>query len=177
MPFYQGDSVTLTWQIDGANHIFIDEEEQTGNSLEVTLDYVGTKQFKVRATNSDGIAECVIALEVLPCPKFAIHPSATVLHKGRNENVVFRWTIENARDIKLICGNETTEISDSGEATFSPINDTQFVFESKGIEGNRIFRHIIPIKIREAARIDFRAGSTIYFNGQAVNRRADLFAQ
>lgn len=156
VPFFQGDGVTLTWQIDGANHIFVDDEEQNGNSLEVTLDSVGTKQFKVRATNSDGTAERDITLEVLPCPKFEIHPSATVLHKGRNENVVFRWTIENAKDIKLISGNETTEITESGEATFSPIEDTQFTFEAKGLEGNRVFRHIIPIKIREAARIDFK---------------------
>ncbi len=156
VPFFQGDSVTLTWQIDGANHIFIDDEEQNGNSLEITLDSVGSKQFKVRATNSDGTAERVITLGILPCPKFEIHPSATVLHKGRNENVVFRWTIENAKDIKLICGNETTEISESGEATFAPIEDTQFVFEAKGLEGNRVFRHIVPIKIRDAARIDFK---------------------
>lgn len=156
VPFFQGDSVTLTWQIDGANHIFIDEEEQIGNSIDVTLDSIGTKQFKVRATNSDGIAERVVTLEVLPCPKFEIYPSATVLHKGRNENVVFRWTIENARDIKLISGNEATEITESGEATFSPIDDTLFIFEAKGLEGNRVFRHIIPIKIREAARIDFK---------------------
>lgn len=156
VPFFQGDSVTITWQIDFANHIFIDDEEQQGNSLEVTLDSIGTKQFKVRATNSDGTAERDITLEILPCPKFEIHPSATVLHKGRNENVVFRWTIENARDIKLINGNETTAITDSGEATFSPIEDTQFTFEARGLEGNRVFRHIIPIKIREAARIDFK---------------------
>lgn len=156
MPFFQGDSVTLTWQIDGANHIFIDEVEQQGNSLEFTLESVGTKQFKVRATNSDGTAERVVTLEVLPCPKFEIHSSATVLHKGRNENVVFRWTIENARDIKLISGNERTELTETGEATFSPIEDTQFTFEAKGLEGNRVFRHIIPIKIREAARIDFK---------------------
>lgn len=157
VPFYQGDSITLTWQIDGANHIFIDEEEQNDNSLEVTLDSIGTKQFKIRATNTDGTAERVVTIEVLPCPKFEIQPSATVLHKGRNEKVIFHWTIKNAREIKLINGNETTEITESGEATFSPIDDTQFVFEAKGLEGNRKFRHIIPIKIREAARIDFRA--------------------
>lgn len=156
VPFFQGDSVTLTWQIDDANHIFVDDEEQNGNSLEVTLDSVGSKQFKVRATNSDGTAEKTITLEVLPCPKFEIHPSATVLHKGRNENVVFRWTIENARDIKLISGNENTAITESGEAAFTPIEDTKFVFEAKGLEGSRVFRHIIPIKIREAARIDFK---------------------
>lgn len=156
VPFFQGDSVNLTWQIDGANHIFIEDEEQNGNSLEVSLDSVGTKQFKVRATNSDGTAERIIKLEVLPCPKFKIHPSATVLHKGRSENIVFRWTIENAKDIKLISGHETTEISESGEATFAPIEDTQFVFEARGLEGNRVFRHIIPIKIRDAARIDFK---------------------
>lgn len=156
LPFYQGDSVTLTWQIDAANHIFIDDEEQHGNSLEVSLDTVGQKKFKLRATNSDGTAEREITLEVLPCPKFEIHPSATVLHMGRNENVVFRWTIENARDIKLISRNDCTEISESGEATFSPIEDTQFTFEAKGMEGNRVFRHIIPIKIREAARIEFK---------------------
>lgn len=157
VPFFQGDRITLTWHIDFANHIFIDDDEQNGNTLEATLNSVGTKQFKVRATNSDGTAERVVTIEVLPCPKFEIHPSATVLHKGRNENVVFRWTIKNVRDIKLISGSETSEITESGEATFSPIEDTQFTFEAKGIEGNRVFQHIIPIKIREAARIDFKA--------------------
>ncbi|MBP3298766.1 MAG: hypothetical protein J6L73_03695 [Muribaculaceae bacterium] len=156
VPFFQGDSATLTWQIDGANHIFIDEEEQIGNSLKITLDSVGAKQFKVKATNSDGTAERVVTLEVLPCPEFEIHPSATVLHKGRNENVVFRWIINNARDIKLISSNETKKITNLGAATFTPINDTQFTFEAKGLEGSRVFRHIIPIKIREAARIDFK---------------------
>ena len=155
-PFFQGDCVKLIWKIDGANHIFIDEEEQSDNFLEVKLDTIGVKQFKVRATNVDGIAERVLTFEVLPCPKFEIHPSATVLHKGRNEDLVFRWAIENARDIKLISGSETTELSDSGEATFTPIEDTQFVFEAKGLDGDRVFRHIIPIKIREAARIDFK---------------------
>ena len=156
VPFFQGDSVILTWQIDDANHIFIDDEEQNGNSLEVSLDYVGSKQFKIRATNSDGTAERVITIEVLPCPIFEIHPSATVLHKGRNENVIFRWTIENARNIKIVNGNETTEIPELGEAIYSPINDTEFVFEARGLEGNRVFRHIIPVKIREEARIDFK---------------------
>lgn len=155
-PFFQGDCVKLIWKIDGANHIFIDEEEQSDNFLEVKLDTIGVKQFKVRATNVDGIAERVLTFEVLPCPKFEIHPSATVLHRGRNEDLVFRWAIENARDIKLISGSETTELSDSGEATFTPIEDTQFVFEAKGLDGDRVFRHIIPIKIREAARIDFK---------------------
>lgn len=156
VPFFQGDHATLFWQIDGANHIFVDEEEQNGNSLEVTLDSLGAKQINVRATNSDGTAERVVTIEVLPCPKFDVHPSATVLHKSRNENVVFRWTIENARNIRLISANETTEIPESGEIVFSPIDDTQFIFEANGLEGNRVFRHIIPIKIREAARIDFK---------------------
>ncbi len=174
LPFFQGDRVTLTWQIDGANHIFIDEEEQNGNSLEVMLDSAGTRQFKVRATNSDGIAERVVTLEVLPCPKFDIHPSATVLHKGRNENVIFRWNIENARNIKIINGNETIEIAKTGEATFSPIDDSQFVFEANGLEGNRIFRHIIPIKIRESARIDFKINRQFSYPNLPITLQWDV---
>ena len=156
VPFFQGDSITLTWQIDGANHIFVNDEEQNRNSFEVSLDSIGTKQFKVRATNSDGTAERVITLEVLPCPEFEIHPSKTVLHKGRNENVILRWNIKNARNIRIVTENDTTEIAESGEATFSPSYDTRFVFEAKGQQGNRVFRHIIPIIIREAAHIDFK---------------------
>lgn len=155
IPFYHGDTVTICWQVDGANHIYVDGQEQTENSLEISLDWIGIRHIKLRATNSDGTAERDLTVEALPCPKFNIHPSATVLHKGRNENVVFRWTIENARDIKLIGSDNAIAISDSGEATFSPIDDTQFVFEAKGLEGNRIFRNIVPIIIREAARINF----------------------
>lgn len=155
VPFYQGDSVTLSWQIDGANHVFLDDKEQSSNSLEVSLDSIGQKRFKIKATNSDGIAEREIVLDVHPCPKFSIHPSATVLHKGRSENVVLRWNVEKARDIRLINGSKAIDIDASGEATFTPIEDTQFVFQAKGIEGNRMFTHIIPIKLRESASIDF----------------------
>ena len=156
VPFFQGDNVTLSWQIDGANHIYVDEEERHGDSLRVSLDSVGTKIIKVRATNSDGIAERILRLDVLPCPKFNIYPSATILHRGRNENVILRWTIENARNIKLITGNETIEIPKIGEATFTPVEDTEFIFEAKGLEGGKVFRHIIPIRIRESAQIDFK---------------------
>lgn len=157
VPFFQGDRINITWQIDGANHIFLNEEEQTGNTIEILLDSIGHQHFKIKATNSDGIAERDLTLEVVPCPKFEIYPSTTILHKGRNENVIFRWNIENARDIKILNDGDSDNISPSGEATFSPIDDSIFIFEAKGIEGNRVFRHSVPIKIREAAFIDFMA--------------------
>lgn len=156
LPFYQDDKITITWQIDGANHIFLNGEEQFGTSKEIVLDVIGQQRIYIKATNSDGIAERDIILEVIPSPKFEVYPSATVLHKGTNENVIFRWNIENARDVKLLNGVESFQIPHSGEATFIPLEDTQFTFEAKGVDGTRVFRHTIPIRIREAAQANFK---------------------
>lgn len=154
-PFYQGDTVTLIWQVDSANHIYFDEQEQTGNSAIVRLDEAGSQTFKIKATNSDGIDEKDYTLNCLPLPNFNIHTSATILHKGQNEDLVFRWNIENARDIKLVNGNNSMTIASIGEAVFKPIEDTIFVFEAKGTQGDRIFRHYVTILIREPAKITF----------------------
>lgn len=183
VPFYVGDEITITWHVDGANHIFIDDEEQTESSMSILLSEAGQRSFKLKATNADGISERDIVIEIVKCPTFSINSSATVLHKGRNEALVFRFSVDNAKALKLRHENKIEELPLSGEITFTPTEDVRFDFEAEGIEGGRVFHHIIPIQVREAAKIVFKASRqfsypnlpiTLYWNVEnAVNVTID----
>lgn len=157
VPFYEGDEITLVWQIDGANHMFFDEEEQPESNITIQLSEAGQRQFKLKATNADGISEKTIVIEIVKKPVFSINTSASVLHKGRNESLVFRFSVENAKSLKLRYENKIENLPLSGEITFTPMEDIRYDFEAEGLEGGRTFHHIVPIQVREAAKVNFKA--------------------
>jgi len=157
VPFYEGDEITIAWQVDEANHVYIDGEEQTESSITIQISEAGQRQFKLKATNADGVSEKTIVVEIVKLPTFSINASATVLHKGRNERLVFRWIVDNARSLRLHHKSQTESLPLSGEITFTPTEDALFDFEAEGLEGDRKFHHIIPILVRDAAKIDFKA--------------------
>jgi hypothetical protein len=111
----------------------------------------------LKATNADGIAERNVVLNVVQCPVFEIETSAFALHKNRNESVVFRWKVTDARYLRIIKDNTTTEVDLTGEFHDSPQDDQIYVFEAIGLEGNRKFEHRINIRVREAATVNFKA--------------------
>ncbi|MCM1293177.1 MAG: hypothetical protein NC230_06335 [Bacteroides sp.] len=156
-PIYEGDEVTLIWQVDNANHVFINDEEQTESSKAIQISEAGSIQFKLKATNEDGVSERHIDIESIRRPAFSIYTSASVLHKGIGEKLVFRFSVENAKDLKLHHNNQSENLPLNGELTFTPTDDTQFDFDAEGLEGGRRFHHIVPIQVREAAKIIFKA--------------------
>lgn len=157
LPFYVGDNITIQWQVDEANHTYIDDEEISENSKSIKLETAGQHTIKLKATNADGIAERDIVLDAIKCPTFEINASSTVLHKNRNENVVFRWAVTDACHLRIIKGNNPIEVPLTGELQESPQEDQLYVFEATGLEGNRKFEHRINIRVCEASSANFKA--------------------
>lgn len=156
-PIYQGDNINLQWQVDDALHVYINDEEQSSSRLTKGQLSVGENSFVLKASNADGTSNSEINVEVFPTPKFNVNCSATILREGQNENVVFNWKISDAIKLSLRHDNTFEELPLEGCISFSPDEDTAFDFAAEGIEGGRIFHHIIPIKIRKAANIKFTA--------------------
>lgn len=156
-PFYQGDSVTFNWQIDDTNHVYFNDEELEDSQITVKLNEIGQQSFILKTTNSDGISERTISIEVLQCPEFNINTSSTVLREGLNESVLFHWEIKNAQSLQLHHDDSIENLPLEGELSFKPTSDTKFDFEAEGTSGNRKFHHIIPIIIRKASQIKFKA--------------------
>ena len=153
---YEKDEITLCWQIDDANHIYLNGIEQSTNQFKTILNAAGSIKFTIRATNADGIVERDLILDVHPIPKFDITQSALVLHKEQNEPLTIGWKIENAKDIKLIFRNKQNSIPTFGEIVDYPESDTQYEFQATGIDGNRIFHHTMMIKVCPSANISFK---------------------
>lgn len=140
-----------------AQIMYFDGEEQTESNITMQLSEAGQRQFKLKATNADGVSEKTIVIEAVKCPVFSINTSTSVLHKGRNESLVFRFSVENAKSLKLRYENKVENLPLSGEITFTPMEDIRFDFEAEGLEGGRTFHHIIPIQVREATKVNFKA--------------------
>lgn len=156
-PIYQGDNINLQWQVDDALHVFINDEEQSASRLTKGQLSVGENRFVLKASNADGTSINEIRVEVYPKPKFIVNCSATILREGRNEEVIFNWRISDAIKLSLHHDNTIEELPLEGSISFSPNEDTTFDFAAEGIEGGRVFHHIIPIILRKAANIQFTA--------------------
>jgi hypothetical protein len=100
-PFYVGDNITIRWQVDEANHIYINGEEVSVNSKSIRLETAGQYSIKLKATNADGVAERDIVLDVVKCPTFEVNTSSSVIRKNWNENVVLRWNVTDASHLRI----------------------------------------------------------------------------
>lgn len=155
--YYTGDEITLTWNIDAANHTYIDGEEQFATSLTRTLNENGTIEFLLKATNGDGVSERKIAINVFKRPHIIASASPNVLHKGKNEQSVVRWSITDALSAKLISSAQTSVIELEGNKTISPSSDELVRIEVTGLDGTRKFTHSLPIILRDSANVVFKA--------------------
>ena len=100
LSIYLNDEITLHWEVDGANHIYIDNEEVQCNSKTITASSIGRQVIKLKATNADGISNRELEFVVNAYPQFNISATPTIIHKGMNENVVVRWNIQNVLNVK-----------------------------------------------------------------------------
>lgn len=155
--YYTGDEITLKWNIDAANHIYIDGEEQYATSLTRTLDADGTIEFLLKATNGDGVSERRISINVFKRPTIAATATPNVLHRGQNEQSVIRWSITDALSAELRSSNQTSAIELDGEKTISPSDDEVIRIEVTGLDGTRKFTHPLPILLRDGANVVFKA--------------------
>ena len=173
-PYYKGDTVTIIWNIDDANHVYINGEEQYETVVSFTLNNVGQQFFSLKATNADGTSERVISVDVLPCPYFRVNASSNILREGFNERVLFQWNIKDARKLKLRHNDTVEELPLAGELSFSPTSDTQYDFEAEGLEGHRLFHHFVPIKVRKAAQIKFSASRLFSYPNLPITLKWDV---
>ena len=173
-PYYKGDTATLLWKIDDANHVYVNGEEQYETAVSLTLNNVGQQSVSLKATNADGTSERVISVDVLPCPDFRINASTNILREGLNEHVIFTWKIKDARKLKLRHNDTMEELPLEGELSFCPVSDTQFDFEAEGLEGHRLFHHFVPIKVRKAALIKFSASRQFSYPNLPITLKWDV---
>lgn len=173
-PYYKGDTATIIWKIDDADHVYINGVEQYETIVSIPLYNIGQQTFSLKATNADGTSERAISVEVLPCPYFRVNASSKILREGFNERVFFHWNIKDARKLKLRHNDTVEELPLEGELSFNPTSDTQFDFEAEGLVGHRLFHHFVTIKVRKAALIKFSASRQFSYPNLPITLKWDV---
>lgn len=155
---YKDESVTFRWDVRDAQRIFINDEEVplSSSSFTYPLSSAGLRNFILKIENS-GIQKTErIQLKVLETPVFNVEQSAKKLRKGKAESCTIRWDIQNAQSVKLIAdGVENNSLA--SECTVSPEESSDYRFEAVGLDGERVFSHIVSVGVFEQSEVSFEA--------------------
>ena len=159
---YKGESVTFKWEVQDAERIFINDIEVPASSSTYSypLSDVGLQNIVLRIENGGNHKTENLQIKVLDVPAFNIEQSKDKLRKGKNEECVIKWDIQNIQSVKLI-SDGTEEIDNVGERTVSPDSSTDYKFEAIGLDGERVFSYSVRVDVFEESTVLFEVDKNI----------------
>ena len=159
---YKDESVTFKWEVQDAERIFINDIEVPASSSTYSypLSDVGLQNFVLRIENGGNHKTENLQIKVLDVPAFNIEQSKDKLRKGKNEECVIKWDIQNIQSVKLI-SDGTEEIDSVGKRTVSPNSSTDYKFEAIGLDGERVFSFTVRVDVFEESTVLFEVDKNI----------------
>lgn len=159
---YKDESVTFKWEVLDAERIFINDIEVPASSSTYSypLSDVGLQNIVLRIENGGNHKTENLQIKVLDVPAFNIEQSKDKLRKGKNEECVIKWDIQNIQSVKLI-SDGTEEIDNVGERTVSPDSSTDYKFEAIGLDGERVFSFTVRVEVFEESTVLFEVDKNI----------------
>ena len=159
---YKDESVTFKWEVQDAERIFINDIEVpvSSSTYSYPLSDVGLQNIVLRIENGGNHKTENLQIEVLDVPAFNIEQSKDKLRKGKNEECVIKWDIQNIQSAKLI-SDGTEEIVNVGERTVSPDSSTDYKFEAIGLDGERVFSYTVRVDVFEESTVLFEVDKNI----------------
>ena len=159
---YKDESVTFKWEVQDAERIFINDIEVPASSSTYSypLSDVGLQNIVLRIENGGNHKTENLQIKVLDVPAFNIEQSKDKLRKGKNEECVIKWDIQNIQSAKLI-SDGTEEIVNVGERTVSPDSSTDYKFEVIGLDGERVFSYTVRVDVFEESTVLFEVDKNI----------------
>ncbi|MBQ0029797.1 MAG: hypothetical protein KBT32_05105 [Bacteroidales bacterium] len=159
---YKDESVIFRWEVQDAAKIFInDKEVPVENSFySYQLSDAGLQSFILRIENAGTQKTSSLQIKVLDTPSFYITQNTDKLRKGKGEKCKIKWNIQNALSANLISG-ENEEINLTSERELSPDNTTDYIFEVVGLDGRRVFKHIVTISVFEVSVVQFEVDKNV----------------
>ena len=159
---YKDESITFKWDVQDAERIFINDIEVSSSSSTYSypLSDDGLQNFVLRIENGGNHKTENLQIKVLDVPAFNIEQSKDKLRKGKNEECVIKWDIQNIQSVKLI-SNGTEAIVNVGERTVSPDSSTDYKFEAIGLDGERVFSYTVRVDVFEESTVLFEVDKNI----------------
>lgn len=159
---YKDESVIFKWEVLDAERIFINDIEVPASSSTYSypLSDVGLQNIVLRIENGGNHKTENLQIKVLDVPVFNIEQSKDKLRKGKNEECVIKWDIQNIQSAKLI-SDGTEEIVNVGERTVSPDSSTDYKFEAIGLDGERVFSYTVRVDVFEESTVLFEVDKNI----------------
>lgn len=159
---YKDESITFKWDVQDAERIFINDIEvpSSSSTYSYPLSDVGLQNFVLRIENGGNHKTENLQIKVLDVPAFNIEQSKDKLRKGKNEECVIKWDIQNIQSAKLI-SDGTEEIVNVGERTVSPDSSTDYKFEAIGLDGERVFSYTVRVDVFEESTVLFEVDKNI----------------
>ena len=159
---YKDESITFKWDVQDAERIFINDIEvpSSSSTYSYPLSDVGLQNFVLRIENGGNHKTENLQIKVLDVPAFNIEQSKDKLRKGKNEECVIKWDIQNIQSAKLI-SDGTEETVNAGERTVSPDSSTDYKFEAIGLDGERVFSYTVRVDVFEESTVLFEVDKNI----------------
>lgn len=155
---YVNDNITLSWKVNNATEIFIDDTPVDIIHTSKMFNIKNTKEFILRATN--GITNVVrkLTVKTVPIPEFNIDVDKKIIRHGKNERCTLAWTCSHISQIVITDDNDQiiAESDCSGSVAVRPEKTTIYTITAVGKDGQRKWDKQITIEVFPESVVKFK---------------------
>ena len=149
----------IIWEVENASELYLNDEaiEVYQKSHQELFSVLGTKHFSLVAKNGLKEVSADLDIEAVDGAIVSFSTNADKLRKGRGEQAVLQWNIENAQSAMLMYADTEREIEMRGNLIVAPLETTTYRISAKAKEGERRTVEELTILVKDASKVDFKA--------------------
>ncbi len=154
-----GTEGKIIWAVDNTSELYLNEEsiEVYQKSHQELFNTLGTKHFSLVAKNGLKEVRAELDIEAVDGAIVSLFTNTNKLRKGKGEQAVLQWKIENAQSALLMYEDIEHVIELDGNLIVSPKETTTYRISAKAKEGEKLTVQELTIFVTEASKVIFEA--------------------
>lgn len=153
---YEGDKITLTWNVSNANTTYINSTKIKSSKSEKSIS-AGNNVFTLTASNDIKTISKSITVAAHALPKIDFSASELKLHANSFDKSTLKWHITNAKEVYLEYDSISEKVNPKDKKIITPKTTTTYQLKVIGLDGKRTFTNKITIGVYNEAQVTFRA--------------------
>lgn len=155
LSYIVGDKITLNWDVEFCDKIYLNGNDVSGrNSIELEIESE-QNEYNLEIQSEDEIAKEKLLISAYKKTEITVGTDRDKLRQGKNEAVLFSWSIKNASSALLFHDGIEERISLEGNISFTPQATTNYKIVAIALDGRRRFEVVKQIKVLPEADIFF----------------------
>lgn len=168
--FVVNQAYRLIWDVEDVSKVFLNGEQIDSEVHDYIVRplTIGMRTYELKVENGLKVVKAQLTVSVEGEPKVEMRLTNAKLKKGKSQETLLQWEMQNAMSARLIADGKNKEISIKGEMLCSPNSSTTYTIGVLALDGVTEVSKSVSVGVFDESEIEFKADKAFTFKDVPV---------